>query len=102
MLSSGGPLQRRVHLIDEMAHVLVLPTLPALVHGLGEGELSIRIGEPERAAGAEVAEGARVRPEGALPHGELESEPEARRPLEDEILPALLPTCRQAATSTVA
>ena len=101
-----------------MAHVLVLPALPALVHGVGEGDVSIGIGEPERAAGAEVAEGARVRPEGALPHGELESEPEARRPLEDEILPVhllgnrhldvrrigrtLLPTCRQAATSTVA
>src|SRR3990172_5704998 len=110
------PLQSRVHAIDEMAHVLVLPALAALIHGVGD--LSIGIGEPEGATGPEVAEGARVRLEGPLPHGELESEPEARRPLEDEVLPVhllgnrhldvprigrtLLPTCRQAATSTAA
>src|SRR3990172_2245101 len=46
------PLQSRVHLIDKMAHVLVLPALSALIHGVGEGDVRIGIGEAERAAGA--------------------------------------------------
>src|SRR3990170_3915450 len=78
-------LQRLVHQIDEMAHVLVLPPCPALVHRVGEGDVGIRIGEPERAAGAEVPEGAGARTEPALRHGELEAETEARRPLENYI-----------------
>jgi len=35
-----------------MAHVLVLPASTALVHRVGEGDVHVRIGEPERAAGA--------------------------------------------------
>src|SRR5712692_326923 len=45
-------LQRLVHQVDEMAHVLVLPASTALVHRVGEGDVHVRIGEPERAAGA--------------------------------------------------
>ena len=53
---------------------------------VSEGDVSIGIAEPERAAGAEVPEGAGAGTEPALRHGELEAETEARRPLEDEIL----------------
>src|SRR3990172_7350300 len=80
-------LQRLVQQIDEMAHVLVLPPCAALVHRVGEGDVGIRIGEPERAAGAEVPEGAGARTEPALRHGELEAETEAHRPLENYVFP---------------
>src|SRR3972149_953550 len=73
-----------------MAHVLVLPPCAALVHRVGEGDVGIRIGEPERAAGAEVPEGAGARTEPAARHGELEAETEARRPLENYIFPVHL------------
>src|SRR5258705_107183 len=59
-------LERLVNKVDEMAHVLVLPARAALVHRVGEGDVCVGIGEPERSAGAEVAEGPRARTEAAL------------------------------------
>src|SRR5215813_5622709 len=59
----GGPVPRilegRVNEIDEVADVLVLPPASALVHRVAERQPGVGIGEPERAAGAEVPEGAR-------------------------------------------
>ena len=61
-----------------MTNVLVLPSAAPLIHGVGEGDPCVGIGESERAAGAKVAERARVGTERALGHRELEPEPEAR------------------------
>src|SRR6266576_3174834 len=79
-------LQRGVDEIDELAHVLVLPAGAPLVHDVAEGHVRVRVGEPERAAGAEVTERAPVRSERALGHRELEAEPEARGPLQYDVL----------------
>ena len=45
-----------------MADVLVLPAAAPLIHGVAERHTRIGIGEPERAAGAEVAERAGLGP----------------------------------------
>jgi hypothetical protein len=66
--------------IDELAHVPVLPAGAALVHRVAKGESRIGIREPQRAAGAEVSEGARVRAQTSLGLREPESEPEACGP----------------------
>ena len=69
-----------------MAHVLVLPSTPPLIHRISESDARIRIGESERAAGAEVSEGPRARTEPALGHGELEPEPEPCRSLQHDVV----------------
>src|SRR5262249_34386852 len=79
-------LGRRVGGIDERAAVLVLPPASPLVHRVAERHPGVGIGEPERAAGAEVPEGARARAERALGHRELEPEAEARGAPQHEVL----------------
>ena len=65
-----------------MAHVLVLPPGAALIHGIAEGNPRVGIGEAERAAGAEMTEGARARPQAPLGLRELKAETEACGPLQ--------------------
>jgi len=48
-----------------VADVLVLPSAPPLVHRVAERDARVGIGESERAPGAEVSEGTRVRAEPA-------------------------------------
>lgn len=49
-----------------MTNVSVLPAAAPLVHRVAEGDARVGIGEPERAAGTEVPERARVGTERAL------------------------------------
>src|SRR4029450_7262510 len=67
---------RRVDQIDEMANVLVLPAATPLVHRGPERAGGLGIGDPQRAAGAEVTERARAGTERTLGHRQLESESE--------------------------
>src|SRR5690242_19058617 len=81
-MTTAPASERGVDEIDEMADVRVLPSAPGLVHRVAEGDARVGVGEPERAAGPEMSERARVRAEPPLGHRELKAEAEACRALE--------------------
>src|SRR5690348_18300283 len=85
-MTTAPASERGVDEIDEMADVRVLPSAPELVHRVAEGDARVGVGEPERAAGPEMSERARVRAEPPLGHRELKAEAEACRALEHEIV----------------
>jgi hypothetical protein len=78
--------------------VPVLPAAPPSIHGAGERDPRVGIGEAERATGAGVAEGAGAWTERAPGHGELEAEPVAGGALQHEASPS---TCGSVASATI-
>src|SRR6185369_17979062 len=85
-MTTAPASERGVHEIDEMADVRVLPAAPRLVHRVAESDTRVGVSEPERAAGPEMSERARVRAKPPLGHRELKAQAEARWALEHEIV----------------
>src|SRR5436190_22949046 len=91
---STGWLQAAVERVDQRAVARVLPSGFDRVHHVAERDTGGRVGEPERAAGAEVAEARRVRTERAVGASELEAEAERRLAAEDRAPTIGLHSCR--------